>query len=397
MMVPAMRARSPLFALGVSAGFVLIFVFGFLAWQSPPRMPNTFPQHHGGRIDLYVLPYPSYRLPVDNTEGSFLNSATDHVVAKTPTITDIIPLLYASLTIAPAEPTFSYISDDGKNLTRLKLPPKPRYKKKLGKDVLILDLETRQIPSTAEFEKGEFHWRKLNHVSTGPFNHYAYALAHGYDYKFIRAAEFEDRNPTWIKPSALANHISDYKFIVFMDADATFRFMHLPIEWMMNYWKIEPQHSITMALDPWDPNSPENNSDRFNRTLTNTGFMIVQNNANTRGILKAWHECPNDMRYQGCSAWKGPRFHEQSAFGEYIRYDYEKYIMELPCAEANGYPGVSQSHCEGRFVRHYWFDKHRVKNDFSDNMMNAITLPLQRIFAENTNGIVYEQNENVIH
>ncbi|KAF2641125.1 hypothetical protein P280DRAFT_489572 [Massarina eburnea CBS 473.64] len=361
-------SRSPLFALAVSAGFVLVFVFGFLAWQSPPRMP--FPD---GRGDL---------------------SAIDQM--NTPAITDIIPLLYSSLTIAPAEPTFSYI-DDANNLTRLELPKKPRYKKKLGRDVLILDLETRQLPSTEDFKRGEFHWRKLNHVSAGVFNHYTYALAHGYDYKFIRAAEFEDRHATWIKPSALANHINDYKFIVFMDADATFRFTHLPVEWMLNYWKIEPHHSITMALDPWDPSLPETNADRFNRTLTNTGFMIVQNNANTQGILKAWHECPDDVRYQGCSEWKGPRFHEQSAFGEYIRYDYEKYIKELPCAEANGYPGVTQSHCEGRFVRHYWFNKFRIKEDFADNMMNAITLPLQRIFAENTNGVIYEQNKNVIY
>lgn len=370
MMLPPTSTRSPLFALAVSAGFVLIFTFGFLAWQSPPRM--TFTTEH---------------------EHITSSPASDHV--KSPAITDIIPLLYSSLTIAPAEPTFSYI-DEGNNLTKLVLPPKPRYKKKLGKDVLILDLETRSLPSEKDFEKGEFHWKKLNHVSGGVFNHYAYALAHGYDYKFIKAAEFEDRHATWIKPSAFANQINDYKFIVFLDADATFRFMHLPLEWLLNYWKIEPHHSITMALDPWDPMHPEGNSDRFNRTLTNTGFVIVQNNANTQGILKAWHECPDDVRYQGCSEWKGPKFHEQSAFGEYVRYDYEKYIYELPCAEANGYPGVRQSHCEGRFIRHYWFEKSRIKGDFSDNMMNAITLPLQRIFAENTHGVVHEQKENVI-
>lgn len=266
----------------------------------------------------------------------------------------------------------------------------------MGSDILILDLDTRPLKSTEAFQKGEFDWRNLNHVSGGVFNHYAYALIHGYDYKFIHAKEFKDRHATWIKPSALANHIKDYKFIVFLDADATFRWMHLPMEWMLNYWKIEPQHSITMALDPWDPEQPQYNSDRFNRTYTNTGFMVVQNNENIMPILKAWHECPDDTRYKGCSEWKQPKFHEQSAFGEYIRYDFEEYVKELPCAEANGFPGVQVSNCQGRFIRHYWFDKHLVKKDFRENMMNAFALPIQRIFAENTGGVIINQNENVI-
>ncbi|CAI6331774.1 unnamed protein product [Periconia digitata] len=372
MMLPP--TRSPLFALAVSAGCVLLFTFGFLAWQSPPRMSFQAGHEH----------------------DSLASAAADS--SKTPAVTDIIPLLFKSLIINPAEPSFTYIDDgEAHNLTKLTLPPKPRYKKPMGKNILILDLETRPLPSSKDFEKGEFHWKKLNHVSGGVFNHYAYALTHGYDYKFVKAAEFEDRHATWIKPSAFANHINDYKFIVFLDADATFRFMHLPVEWLLNYWEIKPQHSITMALDPWDPKTPQFNSDRFNRTYTNTGFVVVQNNANTQGILKAWHECPDDVRYQGCSEWKGPKFHEQSAFGEYIRYDYEDAIKELQCAEANGYPGVKQSQCEGRFIRHYWFDKFRVKNDFSDNIMNAITLPLQRIFTDMTPGVVEEQKENVIH
>lgn len=311
-------------------------------------------------------------------------------------IAEIVRLLYSPLRIAPNEPQFSFL-DDGTNLSSLSLPENPRYTKKLGRDVLILDLETRPLKSTEDFEQGVYDWRKLNHVSGGVFNHYTYALIHGYDYKFIHAHEFKDRHATWIKPSALANHIKDYKFIVFLDADATFRFMHLPIEWMLNYWKIEPKHSITMALDPWDPNEPQYNSDRFNRTYTNTGFMVVQNNPNTMELLRDWHECPDDTRYKGCSEWKQPKFHEQSAFGEYVRYDYEDYIKELPCAEANGYPGVQISNCQGKFIRHYWFEKHLIKKDFRENMMNAITLPIQRIFAENAGGVIVEQPENVIY
>ncbi|KAF2650563.1 hypothetical protein K491DRAFT_638937, partial [Lophiostoma macrostomum CBS 122681] len=365
-MLPSTGARSPLFLLAASAGCILIFVFGFLAWQSPSRVP--FPR---GSTHLHRI------MSSDNTAPISIH--------------EIIRLLYSPLKIAPDAPTF-----DESNGTLVKLPEHPRYTKPLGKEILILDLDTRPLKSTADYEKGKYDWRKLNHVSGGVFNHYAYALVHGYDYKFVHAQEFPDRHATWIKPSALANQIKDYKFIVFLDADATLRHMHLPIEWMLNYWNIEPRHSFTMALDPWDPSAPQYNSDRFNRTYTNTGFMVVQNNDKTMEILKAWHECPEDTRYKGCSEWKQPKFHEQSAFGEYVRYDYEDYIMELPCAEANGFPGVSISNCQGKFIRHYWFDKSLVKHDFRENMMQAITLPIQRIFAENSGGVVVTTGKNEI-
>ncbi|KAJ4298930.1 hypothetical protein N0V90_004173 [Kalmusia sp. IMI 367209] len=370
-MLPTTGPRGPLFGLAVSAGFVLIFVLGFLAWQSPPRMPSL--PKGSTHVEMTVTEQPNAKLGIH----------------------EIIRQLYQPLKIAPDESTFSFIGEDF-NLTSLALPRNPRYTQKMGRDILILDLETRELESTADFNSGVFDWRKLNHVSGGVFSHYIYSLIHGYDYKFVRAHEFEDRHATWIKPSALAQHIKDYKFIVFLDADATFRFQHLPLEWLFNYWKIEPKHSFTMALDPWEEAEPELNSDRFNRTLTNTGFMVVQNNGHTMKILKDWHECPDDTRYKGCSDWKMPKFHEQSAFGEYIRYDYEDYVKELPCAEANGYPGVEASKCEGKFVRHYWFEKERIKLDLQHNIMNAIMLPIQRIFAENIGNVISEQKENVL-
>jgi hypothetical protein len=331
-------------------------------------------------------------LPASLAPSQRLTSVSDRTISdsKAPTLSDVIRMLYDPVKISPTEP---FIREP--NGTKISLPPNPRYTKNMGSDILILDLETRPLPSTAIFEKGQFDWRNLKHVSSGIFSHYTYAMAHGYDYKFIHAAEFEDRHATWIKPSALANHIKNYKFIVFLDADATFRFIHLPIEWMLNYWNVESQHSFVMAKDPWDPREPQYNSDRFNRSYTNTGFMVVQNNKYTMPILKAWHECPDDVRYANCSQWKQPKFHEQSAFGEYIRYDYEDYIKELDCGEANGFPGVEVSNCQGKFVRHYWFDKSLVKQDFAENTMNALTYSIQKSFADKT-GVVFDQPENVI-
>ncbi|KAF1995337.1 hypothetical protein P154DRAFT_538830 [Amniculicola lignicola CBS 123094] len=359
--------RSPLFALAATAAFVLVFIFGFLAWQSPAKL--SFP-----------------------TTGSTHVEMTINNAAPT-SINEIIRQLFAPLKIGPAQPEFAI--EDG---TKFTLPENPLYTKKLGKEVLVLDLDTRPLASTEDYLKGEYDWRKIGHVSGGVFNHYTYALIHGYDYKLVHAKNFEDRNPTWIKPSALANQLKqgNYKFIVFLDADATFRFLHLPIEWMLNYWKINEKHAITMAKDPWDAKEPQYNSDRFNRTLTNTGFMVVQDTPATQPLLKAWHECPDDTRYQNCSQWKKPKFHEQSAFGDFVRYDFEENIKELECAEANGFPGVEISHCEGKFIRHYWFDKTLIKKDFRENMMQAITLPIQRLFAENTGGVIEEQKENKI-
>ncbi|KAF2744762.1 hypothetical protein M011DRAFT_479522 [Sporormia fimetaria CBS 119925] len=358
-MLPALGVRSPLLTVAVAAGFLLVLLFGFLAWHSPPSVQ---------------LPY-------------YGSSSYQHPTSYK----DILNVLYADLKPAPDQPSI----DDGDG-GKLELSARPRYRKGLGKEVLILDLDTRPLGSTEDYRNGQYNWRKINHVSGGVFNHHTYSVIHGYDYKFVQAPNFEDRHPTWIKPSALANELKKYKFIVFLDADATFRFLHLPIEWMLNYWDIQPHHSITMALDPWDPKEPQYNSDRFNRTYTNTGFMVVQNNKYTQEILRAWHECPEDTRYANCSEWKKPKFHEQSAFGEFVRYDYEKYIKELPCAEANGFPGVTVSNCQGRFIRHYWFDKSLVKRDFADNIMQALSLPIQRVFSENIGNIVVQTKENKI-
>lgn len=50
MMLPSVGGRSPLFTLSVSAACVLVFMFAFLAWQSPPRM--VF--HGGPNTGMYV-------------------------------------------------------------------------------------------------------------------------------------------------------------------------------------------------------------------------------------------------------------------------------------------------------------------------------------------------------
>ncbi|KAF2275310.1 uncharacterized protein EI97DRAFT_379225 [Westerdykella ornata] len=367
-MLPALGSRFPLLLASIFGGTVVLSVFVFVAWHSGPR--PAFP-----RV----------------SSSAFSN--VGH--SKSPqSFAAAVSYLFSELKTPVDEPAI----DDGTGKKKaLRLPNEPRFREPLGKKILILDLDTRPLESTEDYNKGTFDWRTLEHVPAGVFEHYVYAQVHGYDYKFIQAPNFQDRHATWIKPSALANEINNYKFIVFLDADAAFRWLHVPIEWMLNYWKIQPEHSLTMALDPWDEKEPQCNSDRFNRTYTNTGFIVAQNNEHTMQILKDWHECPDDTKYPGCSQWKKPRFHEQSAFGEYVRYDYEQYIKELPCAEANGFPGVEVSHCQGQFIRHYWFDKWRVKEDFRENIMQAFTMKIQQIFAEDNGTVIHKTGKNVIH
>ena len=304
-----------------------------------------------------------------------------------------IRFLFSTFRCSPTDSEF--VGERG----TFKLPASLRFKESLGKDILILDLETRPLQSDTEWRKERFDWRKLDYLSSGIFSHYTYAMIHGYSYQFVQAPAFSDRHNTWIKPSAFAQVLQKsphYKFIVFLDADATFHHMQLPIEWLLNYWQIEERHSITLALDPWEKERPHQNADRFDRALGNTGFMIIQNNNMTMEILKAWHECPDNVRYAGCSRWKNPMFHEQSAFGEFIRYDYPTFIKELECRDANGSPGVEVSQCKGEFVRHFWLDKGRVKSEFAENVMGALTRDVQREFSLNRGGFVGRLEENRI-
>ncbi|GAC93376.1 hypothetical protein PHSY_000941 [Pseudozyma hubeiensis SY62] len=65
----------------------------------------------------------------------------------------------------------------------------------------------------------------------------------------------------------------------------------------------------------------------------------------------------------------------------------------MPCADANGYSDVQESHCEGRFVRHFWVEKDPIKEDHVKIILNAI---IWRIFYENSLGVILCQIEGVM-
>jgi hypothetical protein len=167
--------------------------------------------------------------------------------------------------------------------------------------------------------------------------------------------------------------------------------LDLPLEWLFNRWNVTKTTSLTLPLDPDQPN----NKDRAHgNTNLNCGFVIAQNSPRTHEILAAWESCPDDGgRFPGCDKWKTEWPSEQAAFGEYIRYAFseEEDIRSIPCDEANGFPGNPFGECNGVFVRHHWSDKDRVKRVVGDGILRALVAGLHGEFVgDETVGVVDE-------
>lgn len=128
---------------------------------------------------------------------------------------------------------------------------------------------------------------------------------------------------TWISPHVLKKLLPEYDFVVTMDADVTISHPEVPLEWLFNHWGITNNTSISL---PWDQKEMRGNdtisTDSKGQLVLNTGLMVVQNLAYTKEMLQAWIDCPTEKTYQGCGQWKEEWSHEQRAFSEYIRYDF---------------------------------------------------------------------------
>jgi len=193
----------------------------------------------------------------------------------------------------------------------------------------------------------------------------------------------EGMHNTWVKPHVLFDLLHSYRFVIFIDADATIQHLDLPFEWLFNRWGITPQTSIAMPLDTrQDLNGDLHASeDSKGKLQLNTGVMIAQALPYTFEMLTAWKECTDEKRYPGCGAWKETWSHEQKAFSEYIRYDFNPSgtnIIEIPCNDAAGYPGLSDhswilSNCTGQFIRHHTIDKAMTKKSTEIAMLQSLT------------------------
>lgn len=207
----------------------------------------------------------------------------------------------------------------------------PHWTKGLGKKVLIVDMDTR-IPNG---KNGVWNPEAMNYealdaedgtqmVSTALLNHFMYSQIHGYDYKFFAVKHLKDMHDTWIKPHIIHEMLHDYQFVIFIDADAIIQHLELPLEWLFNKWGIGPNTTVAMPIDTQQILNGDRNAsmDSRGRVELNTGFVVAQGIPLTFETMDAWNECPKGDRYEGCDYWANHWSHEQRAFSEYIRYDY---------------------------------------------------------------------------
>ncbi|KAH8667123.1 hypothetical protein BX600DRAFT_511988 [Xylariales sp. PMI_506] len=131
-----------------------------------------------------------------------------------------------------------------------RLPRDPVYKKKLGKRVVILDMDTRPFDHEGELLNPlPWDWNKVEHLSAGIMSHYLYALIHGYDYMMIRNPKYEDRHDAWGKIVMMEHALKNHDWVVFFDSDAIMANPEVPIEWLMNYWRVDGNTSIAIASE----------------------------------------------------------------------------------------------------------------------------------------------------
>ncbi|KAK3937954.1 hypothetical protein QBC46DRAFT_174552 [Diplogelasinospora grovesii] len=356
------------------------FTTGFFGSSLKPKLPKVV-------FEPESPPGPFHRECKTANESSRLDE-----------LSDVIRALWAPLVLPVTEPTFTTLDGDKKHL-----PPTEQliHTKSLGKRICILDVDTRGLSGDGDvFGSHLPTWGNLAFSSAGFLSHYLYAQIHGYTYKFVRAPTYHDRAPHWTKVIFTQELLKRYDIVVMLDYDAMFPSPELPLEWLLNYWKIDREVMVAMAEDP----DVDVNLDLRGKINVNTGFIIAQSSENTQRLFKDWAECPDETRYKGCARWKREAFHEQAAFSSHVRYDFldglsvethPQYIRVLPCAEANGIPEKRHLGCMGQLVRHYWGDKTLTNRELSQIVMRAFT-PLLTSAAYSSQEVVEDYRTHAL-
>lgn len=173
--------------------------------------------------------------------------------------------------------------------------------------------------------------------------------------------EFDDgRRGSWKKPVIIRRVLQKHPTCVFVDSDAIFSRLDLPLEWLFNYWGIERDtHVVSLAKDP----DLKHNYDSRGRLYDNTGFIIAQSHPTTFDMMTDWAQCADDGgKFPNCTEWRFKKPNhpsDQGGFGNYVRYEYLDHIKELPCSEANGF-FEHRTECVGTFVKHLWTGKNEL-------------------------------------
>ncbi|PNY23271.1 Uncharacterized protein TCAP_06788 [Tolypocladium capitatum] len=263
------------------------------------------------------------------------------------------------------------------------LPENPRWTQRMGESLCIIDLDDRPFNESQQiFGPDVMTWddaRNVHGLSLGILNHWLYAKIHGYKYYYVAIDGYKDRRASWKKPSIMSKILREHDVCLYIDSDAIFHRLDLPLEWLLNYWQLYPEsNSLAMAVDP----DHEWNKDRFNRLYLNTGFIVAQNNPTTYNIFDAWQRCPDEGEpYPECTQFRlnAPgQPTDQGGFGTFVRYSFSESIRELPCMEANGYP-ESDEGCKGQFIRHLWTGK---KDQIKIDVGEQVPGPFLEMFHE---------------
>ncbi|KIM94355.1 hypothetical protein OIDMADRAFT_106766 [Oidiodendron maius Zn] len=275
---------------------------------------------------------------------------------------------------------------------KFEIPQDPVWTKPLGKRLCIVDIDTRPLNGTNDILNTEdFDWPQYHPTSAGMMGHYLYTQIHGYDYKFVRTQNYEDRTSYWTKISALSDTLRDYDFVISIDADAQISHPEIPFEWLLNRWNVTLETALTMTIDPDKPY----NLDPRGRPYNNCGFVVAHNIPRTHEMLKAWSSCPDEPQkdFEGCARWKTPWPAEQAAFGEYIRYMFSEPndLNEIPCDEANGFPESEQG-CSGRFIRHLWTAKGQTRDVVNNGVMQVLLKRLHDQFLADESVIIERES-----
>lgn len=180
--------------------------------------------------------------------------------------------------------------------------------------------------------------------------------------------------------------IKHYEYVVFLDGDAIFTHLHLPLEWLLNYWGISGKTTMALAEDP----KGFLNVKGLDINL-NTGFVIAHQTPRSEEFFDAWMTCPDENRYAGCGIWKLTHTHEQAVVNEYLRYDYPDEIQILPCTEANRYLNTDDE-CAGEFISHYWPYKELLVGAAKEVMAQYFWPQMQKVYSDDRENIIQSMN-----
>ena len=168
-------------------------------------------------------------------------------------------------------------------------------------NILVLSAHTKNmaygVPEHDEYGK-------LDYAEISSKINKQYADINGYDFKCIEYdIKYKDYWPTWVKVKAILEHIYDYDYVFWIDADAIFM-KNIPLDFLIGK---------DIAITKEYPNI------KFDKTLSmvNTGFMLIKN---TKFSINLLHNLLSQAENWDGGSFKESNWHEQGLLDKmYIR------------------------------------------------------------------------------